>query len=194
MTDFVTWNKIPRFNKEWEITEKIDGTNGVLHWGEHDGRFDDTAWLARVDGLWLRAGSRNRWLSPESDNFGFAKWAKENADDLWGLGKGWHFGEWYGQGIQRAYGLTEKRFALFKTGWSDEDLPKRVEQVSTLIVADGSELNATIKGCLEDLRVCGSAHVPGFMKPEGLVVRHIQHGDRFKVLLDNDNIRKGELR
>ena len=36
------------------------------------------------------------------------------------LGVGQHFGEWWGFGIQRGYGLHERRFSLFNTGrWSD---------------------------------------------------------------------------
>ena len=114
--DFVQWGKIPRFNKPWEITEKIDGTNGIIFWtSRFDGKFDDTTRLAEVDDLYLYAGSRNRWLSPEVDNYGFAKWAKDNAESLRFLGEGRHFGEWFGSGIQRRYGLAEKQFALFDT-------------------------------------------------------------------------------
>lgn len=192
--DFQAWSKIPRFNKTWEITEKIDGTNGVLYWSDHhDGRFDTSSVVAQVGDLYLYAGSRNRWLRPESDNFGFARWAKENAEELSVLGKGRHFGEWYGSGIQRNYGLTEKRFCLFDTKWDSEEvtLPKGVEVVPVLLRTEGPQLVDAINQCLSDLWENGSVVSQGFAKPEGIVVRHQQHGDRYKVLLENDAIPKG---
>lgn len=197
--DFVHWSKIPRLHRDWEITEKIDGTNGILHWSPYrDGRFDDNKVLAtnEVEGekLYLFAGSRHRWLTPGEDNYGFAAWAKANADDLIVLGQGRHFGEWYGHGIQRGYGMTGRRFALFDTEWAalDPDLPPDVDVVPVLMTADGGQLNYTIRGCIEDLRLCGSQLVPGFKDAEGVVARHKQHGSRFKVLLVNDEVVKGE--
>ena len=48
--------------------------------------------------------------------FGFARWVETNRERLITLlGPGLHFGEWWGSGIQRGYGLTkgDKRFSLF---------------------------------------------------------------------------------
>ncbi|TFH36187.1 MAG: hypothetical protein E4G93_02560, partial [Dehalococcoidia bacterium] len=88
--EFEKFGKIARLNRGMVITEKIDGTNGQL-------LFD------RMGRLWV--GSRNRWITPEKDNCGFARWAHENRSELFGiLGEGRHFGEWWGQGIQRRYG------------------------------------------------------------------------------------------
>ena len=67
MIEFQPFPKIPRLNREIVITEKIDGTNGVIH---------------VADDLTVTAGSRNRWLTIEKDNFGFAKWVAENAEEL----------------------------------------------------------------------------------------------------------------
>jgi hypothetical protein len=105
MTEFQEFPKMPRRSRDVVITEKIDGTNACVFIGE-DGEF--------------LAGSRTRWITPEDDNFGFSRWAHENKDDLLTLGPGRHFGEWWGSGIQRKYGLTEKRFSLFNTSrWVD---------------------------------------------------------------------------
>lgn len=196
--DFVAWNKIPRLHRDWEITEKIDGTNGILYWSRTaDTKFDSGRTLARVDydedgPLYLFAGSRTRWLSPREDNFGFAAWATANAEDLIVLGPGRHFGEWYGRGIQRGYGLMEKRFALFdsKRVPLDPDIPKDIDVVPVLTTVDGNYLNVGVRACLDELRLGGSVIVPGFAKPEGVVVRHKQHGGRFKALLENDDIPK----
>ncbi|MCJ7726507.1 MAG: hypothetical protein MUP76_09000, partial [Acidimicrobiia bacterium] len=47
----------------------------------------------------------SRWITPEVDNYGFARWVKDHEEELrTGLGAGLHFGEWWGQGIQRRYG------------------------------------------------------------------------------------------
>jgi hypothetical protein len=108
--EFKPFAKIPRLSREILITEKIDGTNGIIAIGEN-GEF--------------QVGSRNRWLTDElghiqEDNAGFARWAIEHRDSLMNLGVGYHFGEWWGKGIQRGYGLNEKRFSLFNVSrWSD---------------------------------------------------------------------------
>lgn len=194
--DFVAWPKIPRWNKDWEITEKIDGTNGVLYWSEHpDGRFDGTNVLASIDGLHLYAGSRNRWLRTDADNFGFARWAQENAQDLISLGKGRHYGEWYGHGIQRGYGLNEKRFALFDTGkWKevgDPRIPKGVDVVPIVGVVPGDDLSNAIELCKETLLKHGSGIAPSWFMPEGLIVKNLHSGARFKIVFGSDESKGG---
>lgn len=105
MTEFKEFPKMPRWSREVIITEKIDGTNASIFIGE-DGEF--------------LTGSRTRWITPTDDNFGFSGWAYYNKEELLKLGPGHHFGEWWGSGIQRGYGLKEKRFSLFNTfRWSD---------------------------------------------------------------------------
>lgn len=83
--EFKEWVPIARLNREIIITEKIDGTNGVVYVGE--------------DGTVL-AGSRSCWLTAATgDNHGFAKWVSEHEDELRELGPGYHYGEWYGSGV-----------------------------------------------------------------------------------------------
>ena len=67
MKEFIEFPKIPRLSREIVITEKIDGTNGVIYIGE-DGEF--------------LVGSRTRWITPETDNHGFAKWVLANKEEL----------------------------------------------------------------------------------------------------------------
>ncbi|HLE80817.1 MAG TPA: RNA ligase family protein, partial [Dehalococcoidia bacterium] len=98
LEDFQEFGKIYRLSRDCIITEKIDGTNAQV--------------VVLEDGRVL-AGSRNRWITPEADNFGFARWVKEHEEELRSLGPGRHYGEWWGSGIQRGYGLKEKRFSLF---------------------------------------------------------------------------------
>ena len=59
MIEFVEFPKIARLAREIIVTEKIDGTNGVIEIGEN-GSF--------------QVGSRSRWLGADGDNFGFGKW------------------------------------------------------------------------------------------------------------------------
>lgn len=195
MIDFVKWAKIPRFNREWEVTEKIDGTNGILLWSEE---YHPEYCLGAVkdftDGepeLFLYAGSRTRWLTRKADNHGFANWASDYAPALATLGKGRHFGEWWGAGIQRRYGLEGKRFSLFDVNkYNDMPMPAQVSTVPLIARVTSPGLDYKIEGILNDLRATGSYAAPGFDKPEGIVLRHSQSGDRFKILLEGDEVAK----
>lgn len=176
--EFKPWPKIPRLRRSIVITEKIDGTNAIVHVGE--------------DGT-VRAGSRTRWITPESDNFGFAKWVREHAEELRGLGPGYHYGEWWGQGIRNeGYGLTEKRFSLFNTSrWADDRQTRPACCGVVPILFAGVDKGGAVEECLERLRTQGSVAAPGFMKPEGVVVFHSAASQFFKVLLVNDDLPKG---
>jgi hypothetical protein len=44
---------------------------------------------------------------------------------------------------------------------------------------------------LDNLSEFGSMAVPGFMKPEGIIVYHTASQQNFKVLLENDHQPKG---
>jgi len=167
--EFESFEKIARLNRGIVVTEKIDGTNAQIAFNEQGEMF---------------VGSRNRWITPENDNFGFAKWAFENADQLRELGEGRHFGEWWGSGVQRTYGMQEKHFSLFNTGRWSEGRPECCDLVPLLYAGNYSE--QAINDCLEDLRENGSKASPGFMNPEGIVVYHAAARKLFKVTLKND--------
>ena len=96
--EFVGFPKMARLRREAILTEKIDGSNAQI--------------LITEDGD-LFAGIRTRWITPEDDNHGFARWVEGNRQELLAMGPGRHFGEWLGQGIQRKYGLKEKCWSLF---------------------------------------------------------------------------------
>lgn len=121
MSGFKPFPKIPRLASGYIITEKIDGSNAAVV--IEPGRVTDSSnsWCAGVWGAGdafykVGAQSRNRFITPSSDNFGFAAWVQRNAETLVDiLGAGYHHGEWWGSGIQRGYGLPngERRFSLF---------------------------------------------------------------------------------
>jgi len=176
------------------VTEKIDGTNGVIGIEE--------------DGVTMHVGSRTRWLTLETgDNHGFMLWAMTHKDELLTLGPGRHFGEWWGSGIQRGYGLSkgEKRFSLFNVSrWAlhgtepqilkaaDARGPERLQDVLppccglVPVLYRGPFDTAAIGTQIERLKELGSVAAPGFMKPEGVVVFHTQSGVCFKKTIEKD--------
>jgi hypothetical protein len=181
--EFQGFRKIARLSREIIITEKIDGTNGLIYIDEQNNIF---------------AGSRNRWLwgSVEPDkmenNHGFAAWVKENQTELLKLGKGHHYGEWWGKGIQRGYGVEEKRFSLFNVSrWSDDSVRPKCCYVVPIL--GKLEFNTEKIDCLlEWLKAHGSVAVPNFMNPEGIVIYHTAGGVSFKKTIENDDKGKDE--
>ena len=177
MVDFVAYRKIPRWSREVVITEKIDGTNGVIHFDE--------------DGI-MSVGSRSRWLEGSNDNHGFAKWAREHEEELHSLGKGYHFGEFWGQGIQCGYGLKEKRFSLFNVKkWLDNPLlPTCCGTVPIIRECSMDVINTNVESALRELEVYGSIAAPGYMNPEGIVICHLAGNLLFKKTFEKDTFGK----
>lgn len=178
MSQFEPFQKIARLTREVTITEKIDGTNGCIFINE-DGEF--------------KVGSRTRWLDTTTgDNHGFMLWALQHKEELMKLGPGRHFGEWWGSGIQRGYGLGEKRFSLFNTHkWVDAAVRPACCAVVPIIV-QGIFNSALVDTALELLRINGSVAAPGFAKPEGIIIYHSQGNVYFKKTLDKDEEWKGK--
>ncbi|MFB7671324.1 RNA ligase family protein [Kitasatospora purpeofusca] len=200
--EFTGWSKTARLFREITITEKLDGTNAGLHVSE-DGQ--------------VVAQSRNRIITPDADNYGFARWAADHADELAHiLGPGLHFGEWWGSGIQRRYGLTDRpagrdrhevdrRFSLFNVDrWYREDevvesMRSRADQSLLVDAVDavpvlyrGVFSEDAITEAMTDLRTGGSYAAPGFMNPEGICVYHSQSRTVYKITLDNNDAGKWE--
>lgn len=191
MKEFLEFRKIPRLSRECVVTEKIDGTNGVI--------------CITEDGEFL-VGSRKRWLSDKEDNYNFWHWCMDNKDELLNLGVGYHYGEWWGSGIQRGYNLPkgERRFSLFNTGrWVlfgtepqrilmpnpkiekyQEVLPKCVGLVPILYT--GLFDTFLIDGLLSTMKEKGSRASPGFMNPEGIVIYHKAGNLYFKKTIEKD--------
>lgn len=189
---FEEFPKMARLFRDVVITEKLDGTNAQIYIdvpGNDDrdtDQFDEL--IASTPDLLMWAGSRNRFITPEKDNFGFARWVKENAEELFKLGPGRHFGEWWGAGIQRTYGLKEKRFSLFNVNRWAEWRPSCCHLVP--ILYSGEFTTDKVREVMEQLRVNGSAAAPGFMNPEGVIVYHTHGNVGFKYTLDNNDAHK----
>lgn len=176
---FEPFPSIGRLKRDCVITEKLDGTNGQV--------------VILEDGTVL-AGSRKRWITPEDDNFGFARWVKEHEDELReGLGIGRHFGEWWGLGIQRRYGLQEKRFSLFNVErWGDHNPPPACCSVVPILYRGPFTDDATI-GAMDLLRKQGSVAATGFPDPEGIVIYHYATKTLFKRTFEYDEAGKGGM-
>lgn len=200
MGHFKSWGSTTRENKNKTITEKIDGTN---------------ACLVITDGE-VKAQSRKRMITPDDDNYGFARWAYDNAGALLDtLGYGYHYGEWYGEGIQKnPLGIEGKRFALFHatkyTAANGFDL-EQVDGLETVPLLHHGQCNLwTIPNIMQDLDLYGSKvkgarveKVPSFMdmnitfdraaSAEGIIIWNNETKTRTKMLLENDAFHKWEV-
>ncbi len=218
---FEKFDKIPRMSRDIVITEKIDGTNAQVviinrdnYFKEHYNSDMTRAWIDKIDKqfvykndeFFVLAGSRKKWLdiSSNGDNFCFAKWVVANAEELIKLGEGRHYGEWYGKGIQRNYGLDEKRFALFNVGkWADHDEPIEVSDKRIYppkccgivpVLYRGMFDTEMIGNTLMTLKENGSKIAPGFMNPEGIVIYHTASGRLFKKTIKDDEKPKEQVK
>lgn len=192
---FIKWPSTPRFHKGLTITEKINGTNACVR---------------ILDGK-VTAQSRKRIITPEDDNFGFARWVYENAGALTDLlGYGVHFGEWFGEGIQKnPLGIEGKRFALFSP-WKFQGTQKLDIEDSGLVefvpvLFEGQADYNVIPNIIEGLELYGSqvngaklisrgyAQEPDrHAAAEGIIVWHRETQQKYKILLENDAIHKGQ--
>jgi hypothetical protein len=209
--EFQKFPKVPRLSRTVVVTEKIDGTNASVWVDEITAENDPDkvmSVVAEVGGLFLRAGSRNGFVYPEGfgpkgcDNFGFASWVRDNAEELAQLGPGVHYGEWWGAGIQRRYGLDHKRFSLFNTGrWyrhgadvigaeDRQPAPACCHVVPVLWQGPFDLFGSDTRRWLDWLEFNGSQAAPGFKKPEGIMVYHTAARQYFKKTFENDETGK----
>lgn len=195
---FEPFPKIPRLNRSMVVTEKIDGSNAAIV-------FEDLV-PESDSGLVVYTQSRKRTLRPGkgTDLNGFAAWVLEHRAALYALlGPGRHFGEWYGQGIQRNYGLDHKRFALFNSDRWSEHFGTPGQPVLMLgehgihavpVLYRGPFSTGMVGGLVNQLGVTGS-HVPALPErpfpAEGVIVWHNAARQMFKVTVEGDERPKG---
>lgn len=178
MENFFEFPKMARYSREVIVTEKIDGTNAQI--------------LITEAGEFF-TGSRTRWITPENDNFGFSRWAHDHKNELMALGVGRHFGEWWGSGIQRGYGLPkgEKRFSLFNVSRWEKDCPACCGVVPILWRGDFGDLN--VSAVMGSLKKTGSIAAHGFMNPEGIVIFHTKGNFGLKKTFEKDDSGKWDI-
>ena len=195
--EFQKFDKIPRLRRNLTITEKLDGTNGQILVVNRElvQDWQLPLWpFIEAGNHFMLVGSRKRWLklTKTGDNYGFCKWAAENREELCTLGEGRHYGEWFGQGIQRGYDMDKKVFALFNTGRWNEMNPAPACCSVVPVLMTGEFNNDIIQIALDDLAINGSTAAPGYKNtgpgtgPEGIVIFMAQARRLFKVTLEND--------
>jgi len=191
---YPAWGSTPRLHRGYIVTEKIDGTNGLISIEVVDPTSVGSTGLAVVvqtgEATYLvRAGSRTRWLGDGQENHGFWAWVKENALTLVNdLGEGLHYGEWFGKGINSGYGLDEKYFALFNSHrWEGSSFTTpNLTVVPVLHKGDNAaNLNEVVENLIADLATFGSHARPGALA-EGIIIFHVASGQKFKVTIQND--------
>ncbi len=179
--EFKPWGKIPRFDDvRMRITQKMHGTNAQIVIEN-----DVDAGVMRI-----KAGSRTRYLTQENDNYGFARFVHDNAEDLIEiLNEGTHYGEWCGPGINSGEGLKEKTLFLFNVPKFRHFIEHREHpQVSCVpILYEGPFSTDIIDQVFKWLKREGSHAVePGtFDRVEGIVIEVA--GKRFKKVFDVDD-------
>jgi hypothetical protein len=192
--EFKSWGSTTRENKNKTITEKIDGTNACI-----------VAQNGKVT-----AQSRKRIITPDDDNYGFARWVYDNAGALLDtLGYGYHYGEWFGEGIQKnPLGIEGKRFALFHaTKYTEQngyELSK-VDGLETVPLLHHGQCDVmTIPDIIEELDYEGSKVVGAKREvvnkmhfayeraaaAEGIIIWNNETRTRTKMLLENDAFHK----
>lgn len=214
--EFTPFPKMPRLSRECIITEKIDGTNAsilireITDPKEIDADTMDPMACVRMNNLLIYAGSRTRWITPDKDNHGFACWVCENDEEIIKLGPGHHFGEWWGRGIQRGYGIMDRRFSLFNVsrwalyGTEPQTIPTadpRIVKMQDIlppccdlvpVLYRGPFCTAAVDRTLDFLSIHGSQAAPRFMNPEGIVIYHVAGNVGFKKTLERDGEPKGK--
>lgn len=206
--EFQKWPSIPRLSKEKAVvTEKLNGTNSCIriHPLEIDTNIQNVTAVIPGNptyGVW--AQSRSRFLKPgkATDNFGFAGWVFDNTAQLINiLGPGDHYGEWWGSKIQQSYGMTngERRFSLFNAlRWAEAiDIFPGSTEVKALctvpVLYFGPMLCMDLDALKSQLRLNGSYAAPGH-DAEGMVVYLREVNAIYKILLENDDIHKWEVK
>jgi len=182
--EFKAYPKTPRLEQEtYIISEKIDGTNGILHIT----KCPDTGLSTIIP------GSRSKWLlndgSRSWDNHGFGQWVADNKEELSKLPEGIHYGEWYGKGINRNYGLSDRRFMLFNFHrYANLDVLPSVVELETVLEEGISptRLAEAVRKHKMDLLTAGSLHVPGFIRTEGLIIRSRLSAKVYKEVWSKD--------
>lgn len=182
MVEFREWPKIPRGTGETvTITEKIDGTNACIIVEINSGG------VAEVVGV----QSRNKLITPNDDNMGFANYVEQNKEELASkLGEGYHYGEWAGPGIRKNHhNLEKKTLFLFNSNrWQDgrQERPAGVECVPVLYEGQPIKENGdnAIDIAMQDLWL--NAKNAGY-HPEGIIVWYHKTKRYEKYTFENAN-------
>ena len=193
MNSYPSFNSIERLENIYcVITEKIDGTNGLIE--IHD---------STIDGV--KFGSRNRYITFENDNNGFANFFRHYTNQLFSLPNVIEeepeypiriYGEWFGCGIQRGYDLKDKFFMPFSTFYAEKLIEHQIPNIiKPSIMYTGKFSQEVVDTCMQIL-TNGSLVIPEFKRPEGIVIHFPKYNFRLKQTFEGSkwkqNISKTE--
>lgn len=191
------------------ISEKIDGTNGLI---QIDYKYD---WNGqRYDDHLVQFGSRNRYITTTDDNAGFANYFTPHiasictlAESLINYGdndnpkQDWPiyiYGEWFGKGIQRGYGLDEKYFMPFSSFYAEHMIKAGIPNIMMPnIMYTGKFSLEVVDNCMNRL-TSGGFHtlITNYDYPEGVVIYFPKYNFRLKQTFEGSkwerNITKPE--
>lgn len=225
MVEFVKWDSTARLFRDIIITEKLDGTNACVIIERIDeadllvGEMLEPLPPNRALRVFNDAGlsyavyaqSRNRLITPSSDNAGFAKWVERNYQQLfYVLGEGRHYGEWWGQGIGRKYDMDRKVFSVFNTaGWYSENMgtpetrevrahKSGIDINCVPVLAELTFNESAIREVAYGLKVNGSVATEeytseAYPNPEGICIYHKAADTIFKYTFDSNDKHKWEF-
>ncbi len=207
------------------ISEKVDGTNGLIEIhnpGSGCSSEQCTAFPCGVKDCSeepvIKFGSRNRYITFNDDNAGFAnffrhyearfkdvaadivlKELKVSGETLTECQEQYPlriYGEWFGSGIQRGYGLKDKFFMPFSTFYAEKLIEYQVPNiVKPNIMYTGKFSQEIANTCMQTL-TNGSLVIPEFKRPEGIVIHFPKYNFRLKQTFEGSkweqNIPKAE--
>lgn len=165
------------------ITEKIDGTNGLIEY-----------WIDSNPNHFpycqVRFGSRNRYITTTDDNSGFANFFFSHKSRILEIIGNLEepptqsiriYGEWFGKGIQRGYGLDQKYFMPFSSFWAEKMIEAGIPNIKEpAILYTGKFIEAEVDHQMGILKFDGSHVVPGYRNPEGIVIYFSHYNFRLK--------------
>jgi len=186
---FKKWPSIPRLQNEiFHFSEKIDGTNSCVIIKDYQEAIESGQYWFKIktlDNYTIFAQSRNKLLTIDNDNFKFAQWVFDNAESLLNLGVGYHYGEWWGKGINTRYSIPEKRFSLFNTSlWNNQNKPECCDIVPYLGTCDINTLQEKIQQTKDLLHITGSYVDTNCKNPEGFIIFCELQQQYYKWILD----------
>ena len=194
------------------ISEKIDGTNGLIEVAkvgktEVDIESSPLSSFTYNTETEVRFGSRNRYITFSNDNAGFANFFrhyearfKDVAADIILKERELAgetltecqehyplriYGEWFGSGIQRGYSLKDKFFMPFSTFYAEKLIEYQVPNIITPnVMYTGKFSMEVVSACMQQLKLNGSGIVKDYKQPEGIVIFFPKYNFRLKETFD----------
>ena len=212
MSNYASFPSIERLENIYcVISEKVDGTNSLIE-------INEVFPVGEPKEIQVRFGSRNRYITFNNDNAGFANFFRHyearfkdvaadiilkelevSGETLTECQEQYPlriYGEWFGSGIQRGYGLKDKFFMPFSTFYAEKLIEYQVPNIiKPNIMYTGKFSQEIADICMQTL-TNGSLVIPEFKRPEGIVIHFPKYNLRLKQTFEGSkweqNIPKAE--